>query len=135
MPDWIKDRIKEGLSALVSAALPASNLGSVKIPPFINSQVIVDLWLVACILAVVVGLLSCIHARFPAPPAPASKSSLLIALGGLVVCCAGLFTMLFFVFKLASIDPGWEVFITYLGYCCFIVGAGAPIGWIISRSF
>jgi hypothetical protein len=135
MPDWLKDRIKEVLSAIVSGVMPAGTWKWSQILPFVNSQVAADLSVVAGILAVILALVVCVYSRLPRPPSPPSQSSTIVAFAGLGVAILGLLALVFLTGDLITIDPGWESFANRVAYLFLVVAVGAPIGWTASRAF
>src|ERR1700722_12339271 len=127
MPDWVKDRLKEALSLILSGLVPAGTLKWPQILPFVNSQIAADLSVSAGIFAVIVGLFSCVYARLPRPPAPATPASVVVAMIGLGASLVGLLAMVFLTSKLVPIDPGWESFAIRVAYLLLVIGAGAPL--------
>ena len=135
MNDFLKDRLKEVLSAGLSAAIPAGVWKWSNMFPFINPQIPADLGLLPLAAAVIIGLLVCYYTREPRPQNPPTRSSKLFVIVGIVVMILGSVFMIFLSSQTVPIDPNWESLNIHFAYFFFVVGAGAPIGWIVARAF
>lgn len=79
MNDFLKDRLKEVLSAGLSAATPAGVWKWSNMFPFINPQIPADLGLLPLAAAVIIVLFVCYYTREPRPPNPPTRASKLLA--------------------------------------------------------
>jgi Na+/H+ antiporter NhaD/arsenite permease-like protein len=132
--DLWKDRFKELLSTLISAAVSAGAWQwSSKMLPFINPQIPADLGLVSLFVAIFVAYFICAYSREPRPPSPPSKSSKALAFTGLAAAIIGLVVMVFLSQQVVPLDPNLEALAIRLAYLSFVIGLGAPLGWGISR--
>jgi hypothetical protein len=124
MPDWAKEILKQGGSALVSGALPFIS-GKVPILPFLNPQIAADLWGITALFAVVASLFSYNLVR--PTTTPASKLSVVLAAMAFAVAILALFGMI-------VISDGW-VLGTYLrmAYVLCFVSVAFTVGWGAGR--
>jgi hypothetical protein len=124
MPDWLKEILKQGGSALVSGALPVIS-GKAPILPFLNPQIAADLWAITALFAVVASLFSYNLAR--PTTTPASTPSITLAAIGLAGGIAALFVMIVINYGLV---PGTYLRMVYV--LCF-VGVAFTVGWGAGR--
>jgi hypothetical protein len=133
MPDWVKDLLREGATAVVSGMIPSTTKWWSKLLPFINTQVPAELSLVGTLLAVVLGLFVCVESqRRPATPQDPIFARRLAGVG-IIVAIIGLFVMLLMTSDLVTFGPRVDVFVNKVGYILFVVFLGAPIGYYIGR--
>jgi hypothetical protein len=139
MPDWANDLLKQGISSLVSAALPSATNPKVFQLPFLNPQIPADLWLITAVLAFVASFLTYGLAKPPTvaagtPTPPASGVSVSLAVIGFVVAVLALIALIFIAQRLMAIDPGLESFLIRIAYILLFVGMGPPLGWGLGRT-
>jgi hypothetical protein len=139
MPDWIDDLLKQGISSLVSAALPSATNPKIFQLPFMNPQIPADLWLITAVLAFIGSFLTYGLAKptsVPAgtPTSPPSGVSVSLALGGFIVAVLALIALIFVTQQLVTVDPGLESFLIRIAYLFLFVGAGLPLGWSFGRT-
>ncbi len=103
--------------------------------PFLNPQIPAELGPVSLFVAMIIGLFVCSYSREPRPPSSPTSASIRLASVGVGVMVLGCIGMILISSRTISIDPNWESLGVRFAYFCFVVGAGAPLGWITARAF
>ncbi len=134
MLDWLKDRVKEVISTLLTAAVPVGMWKWSQFLPFLNEGVLKDLGPGAGAVACVVAFVSCQYARLPSLPAPPKPASVVVAVLGSAACVIGFVLMVFFTGHFVSLDSRWETFGNDIAFILFLVGTGAALGWAVARA-
>jgi hypothetical protein len=130
VPEFLKDLLKQGISSLLSGALPVAS-GKLFTIAFLNPQIEADLWWVTALFAFAGSLFSYNLARTP-PPQPPPRSAIIVtsvwficgvlAVVAMIILNAGLVPVLGPVWASTSIRIAYVL--TFIGIA-YTVGFGA----------